>query len=45
MIALLGILLLSQPGHPPATLTVTTPRGEAHIAVRYNRLGAPVLAA
>ncbi|MEO8201565.1 MAG: N-acetylmuramoyl-L-alanine amidase [Gemmatimonadota bacterium] len=45
MIALLGILLLSEGGPPPATLTITTPRGEARIAVRYTRLGAPVLAA
>lgn len=45
MIALLGVLLLSQPGVPPATLTVTTPRGEARISIRYDRFGAPVLAA
>jgi N-acetylmuramoyl-L-alanine amidase len=45
MIALVGILLLSGPDAPPATLTVMTPRGESRIAVRYDRTGAPVLAA
>jgi N-acetylmuramoyl-L-alanine amidase len=44
MIALVGALLLSQPGTPPATLTVMTPRGESRIPVRYDRSGAPVLA-
>ena len=44
MIGLLGLLLSSQPA-PPATLTVMTPRGESTIAVRYDRFGAPVLAA
>jgi N-acetylmuramoyl-L-alanine amidase len=46
MIGLLGLLLLSQPASaPPATIIVMTPRGESRIAVRYDRFGAPVLAA
>lgn len=45
MIALVGLLLSSQPSPPPATLVVMTPRGESRIAVRYDRFGAPVLAA
>lgn len=45
MIALLATLLMGQPGETPATLTVSTPRGEVRIVVRYDREGAPVLAA
>lgn len=45
MIGLLGTLILAQPVAPPGTLTVMTPRGEARIAVRYDRFGAPVLPA
>ena len=45
MIALLGLLLASQPAAPPATITIMTPRGESRIAVRYDRFGAPVLVA
>ena len=44
MIALVALLLSSQPS-PPATITVMTPRGESRIPVRYDRFGAPVLAA
>jgi N-acetylmuramoyl-L-alanine amidase len=44
MTALLAALLLTQPG-TPSTLTVSTPRGEVRIAVRYDRTGAPVLVA
>lgn len=45
MIALLAALVLGQPGATPSTLTVITPRGEARLAVRYDRDGAPVLVA
>lgn len=45
MIALLAALLLGQPGATPSTLTVSTPRGEVRLAVRYDRDGAPVLVA
>jgi N-acetylmuramoyl-L-alanine amidase len=45
VIALLGLLLSAQPAPPPATITVMTPRGESRIPVRYDRFGAPVLAA
>jgi N-acetylmuramoyl-L-alanine amidase len=45
MIGLLGLLLAAQPATPPSTIIVMTPRGESRIAVRYDRFGAPVLAA
>jgi N-acetylmuramoyl-L-alanine amidase len=45
MIALLAALVLGQPGATPSTLTVSTPRGEVRLAVRYDRDGAPVLVA
>jgi N-acetylmuramoyl-L-alanine amidase len=45
MIGLLGLLLGAQPAPPPASITVMTPRGESRIPVRYDRFGAPVLAA
>jgi N-acetylmuramoyl-L-alanine amidase len=45
MIGALVLLLVSQPATPPTTITVMTPRGESRIAVRYDRFGAPVLAA
>ncbi|MEP7324759.1 MAG: N-acetylmuramoyl-L-alanine amidase [Gemmatimonadota bacterium] len=45
MIALLAVLALGQPGATPSTLTVSTPRGEVRLAVRYDRDGAPVLVA
>jgi N-acetylmuramoyl-L-alanine amidase len=38
-------LLAQPPSKGPATLTVATPRGESRITVRYDRSGAPVLAA
>lgn len=45
MIALLAALVLGQPGATPSMLTVSTPRGEVRLAVRYDRDGAPVLVA
>jgi N-acetylmuramoyl-L-alanine amidase len=45
MIALLAVLVLGQPEATPSTLTVSTPRGEVRLAVRYDRDGAPVLVA
>ncbi len=47
MISLVLALLVTQPAstHPPATLIIATPRGESRLVIRYDRTGAPLLAA